>query len=287
MYGDTDRPFRWASITKPSPPSPASSRPRKASSISTSPPDRRARRSGTCSRTHPGCPFEGPPRSRRRARGASTRTPGSRSSPTHVAARRDAVRPTTCARGCSIRSPDRAASSRLPGSDYTARCPTCSASRPSCWRRRSSRPRRSPRRRRPFPALPAFFPALADEPNDWGLGVRARTRSRRTGRARTSPRTFGHFGGSGTFLWVDPEPGIALACLTDREFVPGARGVAAALGRRSRRSGVSFRRPRTASGASGVLERIEVAAGDDGRGHGQPPEAVRGMFRRQSATSPK
>ena len=36
--------------------------------------------------------------------------------------------------------------------------------------------------------------------------------------ARNSPRTFGHFGRSGTFLWVDPDAGVALACLTDRDF---------------------------------------------------------------------
>jgi CubicO group peptidase (beta-lactamase class C family) len=35
---------------------------------------------------------------------------------------------------------------------------------------------------------------------------------------RTSPRAFGHFGGSGTFVWVDPEPAVACAVLTDREF---------------------------------------------------------------------
>ena len=28
----------------------------------------------------------------------------------------------------------------------------------------------------------------------------------------------GHFGGSGTFLWVDPELGIACAALTTRDF---------------------------------------------------------------------
>jgi len=32
------------------------------------------------------------------------------------------------------------------------------------------------------------------------------------------PATFGHLGGSGTFLWVDPGAGVALAVLTDREF---------------------------------------------------------------------
>ena len=47
----------------------------------------------------------------------------------------------------------------------------------------------------------------------------SRARRRATGRARlTSPRTFGHFGGSGTFLWVDPDRGIACAALTTREF---------------------------------------------------------------------
>jgi CubicO group peptidase (beta-lactamase class C family) len=37
-----------------------------------------------------------------------------------------------------------------------------------------------------------------------------------------SPRTFGHFGRSGTFLWVDPEVGLACAVATDREFGPWA-----------------------------------------------------------------
>jgi CubicO group peptidase (beta-lactamase class C family) len=35
---------------------------------------------------------------------------------------------------------------------------------------------------------------------------------------RNSPETFGHFGGSGTFLWVDPVADVAVAALTDREF---------------------------------------------------------------------
>lgn len=37
---------------------------------------------------------------------------------------------------------------------------------------------------------------------------------------RNSPETFGHFGGSGTFLWVDPVADLALVVLTDREFGP-------------------------------------------------------------------
>jgi CubicO group peptidase (beta-lactamase class C family) len=35
---------------------------------------------------------------------------------------------------------------------------------------------------------------------------------------RVSRRAFGHFGGSGTFLWVDPVAGVACGCLTDLEF---------------------------------------------------------------------
>jgi CubicO group peptidase (beta-lactamase class C family) len=71
-----------------------------------------------------------------------------------------------------------------------------------------------------FPGLPGVVPDLGRyEPNDWGLGFELRDDKRPhwTG-TRNSPRTFGHFGGSGTFLWVDPEAQVALACLTDREF---------------------------------------------------------------------
>jgi CubicO group peptidase (beta-lactamase class C family) len=35
---------------------------------------------------------------------------------------------------------------------------------------------------------------------------------------RTSPRTFGHFGGTGTFLWVDPDVRVVCAAITTREF---------------------------------------------------------------------
>jgi CubicO group peptidase (beta-lactamase class C family) len=61
------------------------------------------------------------------------------------------------------------------------------------------------------------------EPNDWGLGYELRDRKRPhwTG-SRNSERTFGHFGGSGSFLWVDPEADVALACLTDLDFGPWA-----------------------------------------------------------------
>ena len=71
-----------------------------------------------------------------------------------------------------------------------------------------------------FPGLDGILPGIGRQsPNDWGLGFELRNAKNPhwTG-SRNSPRTFGHFGGSGTFLWVDPEVGLACACLTDREF---------------------------------------------------------------------
>jgi CubicO group peptidase (beta-lactamase class C family) len=71
-----------------------------------------------------------------------------------------------------------------------------------------------------FPGLNGVLPGVGRwEPNDWGLGFELRDAKTPhwTGR-RNSPRTFGHFGGSGTFLWVDPDAGLATALLTDREF---------------------------------------------------------------------
>jgi len=70
-----------------------------------------------------------------------------------------------------------------------------------------------------FPGLTGVLPDLGRfEPLDWGLGVQLNTRPPSWMGSRTSSRAFGHFGGSGTFLWVDPEAGAACAVLTDREF---------------------------------------------------------------------
>jgi CubicO group peptidase (beta-lactamase class C family) len=71
-----------------------------------------------------------------------------------------------------------------------------------------------------FPGLGGVLPGFGrQEPMDWGLGFELKDAKRPhwTG-SGNSPRTFGHFGGAGTFLWVDPEAGLALGCLTDREF---------------------------------------------------------------------
>ena len=75
-----------------------------------------------------------------------------------------------------------------------------------------------------FPTLAGVLPDVGRfDPNPWGLGVEIRGTKQPhwTGRLN-SPETFGHFGGSGTFLWIDPIADRALVCLTDREFGPWA-----------------------------------------------------------------
>ncbi len=76
-----------------------------------------------------------------------------------------------------------------------------------------------------FPGLTGVLPGFGrQEPNDWGLGFELRdAKSPHWTGAKNSPRTFGHFGRSGTFLWVDPDAGLACACLTDLEFGDWAR----------------------------------------------------------------
>ena len=71
-----------------------------------------------------------------------------------------------------------------------------------------------------FPGLSGVLPGFGrQDPNDWGLGfeIRDGKQPHWTG-ACNSPATFGHFGRSGTFLWVDPVGDLACACLTDEPF---------------------------------------------------------------------
>ena len=75
-----------------------------------------------------------------------------------------------------------------------------------------------------FPGLKGLLPGIGTfDPLDWGLGFELRDDKQPhwTG-TRNSPSTFGHFGGAGTFVWVDPDLDRALVCLTDREFGPWA-----------------------------------------------------------------
>jgi CubicO group peptidase (beta-lactamase class C family) len=71
-----------------------------------------------------------------------------------------------------------------------------------------------------FPGLAGVLPGFGvQRPNDWGLGFEIRdAKSPHWTGSANSGRTYGHFGQSGTFLWVDPEADVALVVLTDRNF---------------------------------------------------------------------
>ena len=76
-----------------------------------------------------------------------------------------------------------------------------------------------------YPGLDGVLPGFGmQRPNDWGLGFELRdSKSPHWTGACNSPQTFGHFGVSGTFLWVDPVAGGACVALTNRDFGPWAR----------------------------------------------------------------
>jgi CubicO group peptidase (beta-lactamase class C family) len=71
-----------------------------------------------------------------------------------------------------------------------------------------------------FPGLPGVLPGFGRQDScAWGLGFEIRdTKAPHWTGSRNSPRTFGHFGRSGSFLWVDPEAGLACVGLADRDF---------------------------------------------------------------------
>ena len=71
-----------------------------------------------------------------------------------------------------------------------------------------------------FPGLVGVVPGIGRfEPCDWGLGFELRNgKSPHWTGTGNSPSTYGHFGGAGTFFWVDPDARLALMALTDRGF---------------------------------------------------------------------
>jgi CubicO group peptidase (beta-lactamase class C family) len=75
-----------------------------------------------------------------------------------------------------------------------------------------------------FPSLPGVVPGVGRfDPCDWGLGFELHDGKVPHWMGRhNSPETYGHFGGAGTFLWVDPAVDRALVVLTDRAFGPWA-----------------------------------------------------------------
>ena len=68
------------------------------------------------------------------------------------------------------------------------------------------------------------------DPCPWGLGVEIRGAKlpHWTGR-RCSARTFGHFGGAGTFVWIDPDRNLAAVGLGNTAFGPWASDLWPAL----------------------------------------------------------
>jgi CubicO group peptidase (beta-lactamase class C family) len=76
-------------------------------------------------------------------------------------------------------------------------------------------------------ALTAQWPELAgvlpgwgqQDPCPWGLGPELRgTKAPHWTGTSASPGTFGHFGGSGTLLWIDPDAQVTCVALSDRGF---------------------------------------------------------------------
>jgi CubicO group peptidase (beta-lactamase class C family) len=79
-----------------------------------------------------------------------------------------------------------------------------------------------------YPTLAGIVPGVGRyEQCPWGLGFEVRgTKEPHWTGTTNSPRTFGHFGGSGTMFWIDPVRDLALVALADLDF---DRWAAAAL----------------------------------------------------------
>ena len=75
-----------------------------------------------------------------------------------------------------------------------------------------------------FPGLAGVMPGVGRfDPLDWGLTFeRTFGRQGHWAGPALSASAFGHFGGAGTFLWVDPDADVAAVVLGDRDFGPWA-----------------------------------------------------------------
>jgi CubicO group peptidase (beta-lactamase class C family) len=83
-----------------------------------------------------------------------------------------------------------------------------------------------------LPDLDGVLPGFGRQsPNPWGLGFELRGHKHpHWTPPEASPATFGHFGQSGAFLWVDPQAGVACTALADQAFDEWAIGAWPALG---------------------------------------------------------
>lgn len=82
-----------------------------------------------------------------------------------------------------------------------------------------------------FRGLDGIVPGYGmQKPCPWGLGFELRdAKSPHWTGQHNSPATFGHFGQSGTFVWIQPELETALVVLTDRDFGDWAKPLWPAL----------------------------------------------------------
>jgi CubicO group peptidase (beta-lactamase class C family) len=71
-----------------------------------------------------------------------------------------------------------------------------------------------------FDDLDGIVPGVGRfDPCPWGLGPEIHgTKHPHWMSPTNSAASYGHFGGSGTFVWVDPIADVACAVLADREF---------------------------------------------------------------------
>jgi CubicO group peptidase (beta-lactamase class C family) len=71
-----------------------------------------------------------------------------------------------------------------------------------------------------LPELRGMVPGVGRfDPNPWGLGFELHgAKAPHWMPPSSSPWTFGHFGQSGSFLWVDPEAGVAACGLAEEPF---------------------------------------------------------------------
>ncbi len=71
-----------------------------------------------------------------------------------------------------------------------------------------------------LPALDGVLPGFGKQKqNSWGLGFEIKgTKPAHWTAGDNSPGTFGHFGQTGTFIWIDPLAELCCVALTDRPF---------------------------------------------------------------------
>ena len=71
-----------------------------------------------------------------------------------------------------------------------------------------------------FPGLSGVLPGYGSQiHNDWGLGLEIRAdKSPHWTSSQNSAATYGHFGRSGTMIWIDPAVQLGLVALSDRDF---------------------------------------------------------------------